>query len=181
MDRNQRQGEPPTRDLKSPTVLSIECLKGSSKADEWTGDMLQTGDIVEEIGLGFGRGSSCSYKSPFKNGKSGVQKILHSSFKGKETSILVKVRRGNDEFTELQACIVPESSGKKNQYMLRSIDDPNYAVGFVDRTEAECFELQGESCVVPRFCSFLTFLIDFWTFELCVVLLCTCEYSYFLF
>ncbi|KAJ0020635.1 hypothetical protein Pint_31176 [Pistacia integerrima] len=147
MDRNQPQGESPTRDSKSSTVLSIECLKGSSKAEEWTRDMLQTGDIVEEIrigggGSGLGTRSSRSYTSPFKNGKSGVQKILHSSFKGKETSILVKVRRGSDEFTELQACIVPESGGKKSQYMLRSIDDPNYAVGFCDRTEADCFELQ---------------------------------------
>jgi hypothetical protein len=38
---------------------------------------------------------------------------------------------------------VPES-GYKNKYVLRSIEDPNYAVGFTDRSEAECFELQGE-------------------------------------
>lgn len=162
MDRIQQQSESPTRDSKSLTVLSIECLKGSSKADEWTGDMLQTGDIVEEIRIGsgssFGSGSGSlrSYKSPFKNGKSGVQKILHSSFKNKETSILVRIRRGDDEFVELQACIVPESGGKRNCYMLRSIADPNYAVGFTDRTESECFELQGESfssfqCLRPRF------------------------------
>lgn len=84
-------------------------------------------------------------KSPFKNGKSGVQKILHSSFKLKETSIRVRVRRGSDEFAELQACIVPGDQflGKK-QYVLRAIDDPNYAVGFFDRTESECFNLQGK-------------------------------------
>lgn len=113
--------------------------------------MLQTGDIVEEIVMGSsgsssGSGSSsssCSFKAPFKNGKSGVQKILHNSFKKKETSILVRVRRGQDEFAELHACVVPES-GSKKQYMLRSIGDPNYAVGFSDRSEAECFELQGE-------------------------------------
>lgn len=28
--------------------------------------------------------------------------------------------------------------------MLRSISDPNYAVGFVDRTEAECLDLHGK-------------------------------------
>lgn len=131
--------------IKSPTVLSIECLKGTSKADEWTADMLQTGDIVEEIIIGGGSssGSTLSYKAPFKNGKSGVQKTLHGMFKNKETSIVVRVRRGRDEFVELHACVVPES-GLKKQYILRSIEDPNYTVGFLDRSEADCFELQGK-------------------------------------
>lgn len=119
-------------------VLSIECLKGSSKADEWTGDMLQTGDIVEEIKIG----NSVSVRAPFKNGKVGVQRLLHSSFKSRDTSIQVRVRRGDDELAELQACIVPNESAGKKQYMLRAIDDPNYAVGFCDRTESECFALQ---------------------------------------
>ncbi|KAI3449924.1 hypothetical protein Pfo_006589 [Paulownia fortunei] len=122
----------------STIVLSIECLQGSSKADEWTSDMLQTGDIVEELRIG-----NMVIKSPYKNGKSGVQKILHNSFKQKETSIRVRVRRGSNEFAELQACIVPGDQlvGKK-QYVLRAIDDPNYAVGFFDRTESECLNLQ---------------------------------------
>ncbi|CAI9290145.1 unnamed protein product [Lactuca saligna] len=120
-------------------VLSIECLKGTSRAEEWTGEMLETGDIVEEIKIG-----NISITAPFKNGKSGVQKILHNSFKSKETSIRVRIRRGSDEFAELVACIVPNngSTGGKKQYMLRSIDDPNYTVGFVDRTEADCLALQ---------------------------------------
>lgn len=102
--------------------------------------MLETGDIVEEIKIG-----NISITAPFKNGKSGVQKILHNSFKSKETSIRVRIRRGSDEFAELVACIVPNngSTGGKKQYMLRSIDDPNYTVGFVDRTEADCLALQG--------------------------------------
>lgn len=138
MDRVQPSTSP---DQKSPTVLSIECLKGTSTADEWTGDFLQTGDIVEELRIG----SSGRFKSPFKNGKSGVQKVLHESFKKKETSILVRVRRGVDEFAELQACIVPNDSvSQKKQYMLRSIADPNYAVGFLDRSESDCLQLQGE-------------------------------------
>ncbi|KAK6937094.1 hypothetical protein RJ641_034124, partial [Dillenia turbinata] len=123
---------------KNVTVLAIECLKGSSKADEWTADTLQTGDIVEEINIG----NYMYVRSPFKNGKNGIQKILHSSFKDKETSIRVRVRRGKDEFVELQACIVPNEFGGKKQYMLRSIDDPNYAVGFVDRTETDCLAMQ---------------------------------------
>ncbi|KAJ6961352.1 hypothetical protein NC652_000307 [Populus alba x Populus x berolinensis] len=144
MDRNSRP-EKPGRDSNSVIVLSVECIKGSSTADEWTGDMLQTGDIVEEILIGSGSSSSgsrsISYKAPFKNGKGGVQKILHKSFKNKETSIVVRVRRGRDELAELHACVVPES-GYKNKYVLRSIEDPNYAVGFTDRSEAECFQLQ---------------------------------------
>ena len=49
-------------------------------------------------------------KSAFKKGKGGVQKTLHESFKKKETSILVPVRKGVDEFAELQACIVLNDS-----------------------------------------------------------------------
>ncbi|XP_023511791.1 uncharacterized protein LOC111776701 [Cucurbita pepo subsp. pepo] len=135
MDRIQASSESPSTRL---IVLSIECLKGSSRADEWTGDMLQTGDIVEELTIG----SSMCVRAPFKNGRSGIQRILHGSFKDKQTSIVVRVRRGRDEFSELQACIVPNDSGGKKQYVLRSITDPNYVVGFVDRTESECFDLQ---------------------------------------
>ncbi|PKI34748.1 hypothetical protein CRG98_044854 [Punica granatum] len=141
MDRTQTsQSSDQSRSSSSPIVLSIECLKGSSKAEEWTGDMLQTGDIVEELRIG---GGSVTIRPPFKNGKIGVQKILHSSFKSKDTSIVVRVRRGPAEFSELQACIVPcsDSFGKNKQYMLRSIDDPNYAVGFCDRSESDCLHL----------------------------------------
>lgn len=130
-----------TEATKNSTVLSIECLRGSSTGDEWTGDMLQTGDIVEEFMIGNRTGL---VKAPFEKGRVGVQKILHNSFKAKTTSILVRVRRGRAEFAEfaeLQACIVPNESAGRKQYMLRSISDPNYAVGFVDRTEAECLDL----------------------------------------
>lgn len=100
--------------------------------------MLQTGDIVEELRIG-----NMIVKSPFKNGKSGVQKILHSSYRQKETSIRVRVRRGSDDIAELQACIVPgDQFVGRRQYVLRAIEDPNYAVGFIDRTESECLDLQ---------------------------------------
>lgn len=122
----------------SPCVLSVQCLKGSSKGDEWTGDMLQTGDIVEELRIG-----NLTIAAPFKNGKAGVQKLLHTSFKAKETSVRVRVRRGAGDFAELLACLVPNESVGRKQYVLRAIDDPNYAVGFVDRTESECLDLQG--------------------------------------
>ncbi|XP_077214931.1 uncharacterized protein LOC143849680 [Tasmannia lanceolata] len=137
MDRTQSSR---SQEGKGAPVVAIECLTGSSKADEWNGDMLQTGDIVEELKIG---NSPSPIRSPFKNGKSGVQKLLHNSFKRNETSIQVRVRRGRDEFIELQACIVPNVTTGRRHYMLRSIHDPNYAVGFVDRTEGDCFALQG--------------------------------------
>ena len=87
-------------------VLSIECLNGTSTADKWTDDFLQTGDIVEELRIG----NSGRSKLAFKKGKGGVQKTLHESFKKKETSILVWVWKGVDEFAELQAYIVPNDS-----------------------------------------------------------------------
>lgn len=144
MDRIQATSDSPSTRIM---VLSIECIKGTSRADEWTGDMLQTGDIVEELTIG----SSLCVRSPFKNGRSGIQKILHTSFKDKQTSILARVRRGRHEFSELQACIVPNDTAGRKQYVLRSITDPNYMVGFMDRTESECFDLQGSRV-------FLTFL-----------------------
>nr|DAD29879.1 TPA_asm: hypothetical protein HUJ06_031347 [Nelumbo nucifera] len=140
MDRNQRS-ENAEAAGRGGAAVAIECLKGSSNADEWNGNLLQTGDIVEELKIG----SYMCVRSPFKNGKSGVQRLLHDSFKKKVTSIQVRVRRGTDEFIELQACIVPNESAGRKQYMLRSIGDPNYAVGFADRTEIECLELQGKT------------------------------------
>uniref|UniRef100_A0A0D9VK94 Uncharacterized protein n=1 Tax=Leersia perrieri TaxID=77586 RepID=A0A0D9VK94_9ORYZ len=55
----------------------------------------------------------------------------------------------------MQACIVPHEAavggggammavvGRSRQYVLRSIRDPNYAVGFVDRMESECIAIRG--------------------------------------
>ena len=177
MDRlSQSSSDSPNRDLK---VLSIECLKGSSKAEEWTGDMLQTGDIVEELRIGDSPDALIRFKSPFKNGKTAVNKILQDSYKRKETSIRVRVRRGPHEFAELQACIVPNDSSGKKQYVLRSITDPNYVVGFFDRTEAECFQLQG-TLFVHLFhpaCFFCLFHLIFVTPDMlqdCVRLILSC-------
>lgn len=83
-------------------------------------------------------------RAPFKNGRIGVQKILHECYKSRDTSIRVRVRRGLDEFAEFEGCIVPNESAGRKQYLLRSTRDPGYAVGFVNRTEAECFNLQGK-------------------------------------
>lgn len=132
------RGSTPLNSPNNTPVLSIQCLKSSSKSEEWTADSLQTGDIVEIITIG-----NLTVRSPFNNGNSGVQKILDECYKSKDTSIRVRVRRGADEFAELMACIVPNESAGRKQYMLRSIVDPNYAVGFVHRTQADCFNLQG--------------------------------------
>lgn len=102
------------------------------------GDKPQTGDIVEEIRIG-----DTIVISEFEKGRSGVQKILGDSFRRKETRIRVRVRRGQNELAEMQGCIVPGNGfGWKKQYVLRGVDDPNHAVGFVDRTESECLRLQ---------------------------------------
>ncbi|KAG2330537.1 hypothetical protein Bca52824_001717 [Brassica carinata] len=139
MDRTH-QSESTTR-AENTVVLSIDCLKGSSKSEEWSGDMLQTGDIVEEIRIGSGPGSAI-FKAPFKGGKAWLQKVLHNSYRNKETSIVVRVRRGSEDLSDLSACLVPNESAGKRQYMLRSIDDPNYTVGFSDRTESDCLGIQ---------------------------------------
>ena len=77
MDRaSQSSSDSPTQDVK---VVSIECLRGSAKSEEWSGDMLQSGDIVEELRIGSSSNSQNRFKSPFKNGKSGVNKILQDS------------------------------------------------------------------------------------------------------
>lgn len=165
MDRTH-QPESATRPGNT-VVLAIECLKGSSKSEEWSGDMLQTGDIVEEIRIGSGPGSAI-FKAPFKGGKAWLQKVLHNSYRNKETSIVVRVRRGSDDFSDLSACIVPNESAGKRQYMLRSIDDPNYTVGFSDRTESDCLGLQGELTRSVKyllfffyFCSWVDFSVVF--------------------
>ncbi|KAG6691125.1 hypothetical protein I3842_10G049700 [Carya illinoinensis] len=86
----------PSQTRSSPTVLSIECPKGSSKANEWTCDFLQIGDIVEELRIGNSSsrrmgtsGTLLLFTSSFKNSKSGVQMVLHDAYKKKETLILV--------------------------------------------------------------------------------------------
>uniref|UniRef100_A0A803NC70 Uncharacterized protein n=1 Tax=Chenopodium quinoa TaxID=63459 RepID=A0A803NC70_CHEQI len=131
-------------------VLAIECIRGTSRADEWSGGLLQTGDIVEEIQVG-----ELILRSPFKDGNSGVQKHLHKGFKSKETAVRVRVRRGEFDSAVLVGCIVPEGRKKKQQYVLRAIDDPNYAVAFIDRSETECLQLQdADNATSPKFKQF---------------------------
>nr|POF19862.1 hypothetical protein CFP56_65137 [Quercus suber] len=117
-------------------VFSIKCLNGTSIANEWTDDFLQTRDIVEELRL---ENSGWS-KSAFKKGKGGVQKTLHESFKKKETSILVRVQRGVDKFADLQACIVPNDlvSQKKGTCLGPSLNLALSPFGFsLDQQRAE--------------------------------------------
>lgn len=135
-------------------------------------ETVQTGDVVEELLIGVGsRGGPASHAAPFKGGRAALQKLLHAAYKHGETSVEVRVRRsasaqgqqrqlvaGGDSSGELadaatearmQACIVPQESvggggiGRSRQYVLRSIRDPNYAVGLVDRMESECIAIRG--------------------------------------
>ncbi|CAL9084881.1 unnamed protein product [Musa textilis] len=127
-------------------VVAIECVAGSSRADEWWGGgegeaaLLHTGDVLEEITFG----GSPPVRAPFKCGRATVMKLLHAAFKRGDTSVLVRARRGDRAAQlELHACIVPHPSAGCRQYVLRSIRDPNYALGLVDRSESECIALQG--------------------------------------
>ncbi|CAN6280187.1 unnamed protein product [Urochloa humidicola] len=134
-------------------------------------ETVQTGDVVEELLIGVGgRGGPAAHAAPFKGGRAALQKLLHAAFKRGDTSVEVRVRRhaqqqlaAGDDSGELaaaagvataarmQACIVPQESvggggigiGRSRQYVLRSIRDPNYAVGLVDRMESECIAIRG--------------------------------------
>ncbi|KAJ4811192.1 Cobyric acid synthase [Rhynchospora pubera] len=126
-------------DKPQPSDGPVVAIESIGKVEEFGPDMVQTGDVVEDIRIS----GSPVVKAPFKGGKAAVQKILHAAFKRGDTSVVVKIRRGllgpNRERKELQACLVPQ--GKRN-YILRSIYDPNHTVGFADRTESECIALQ---------------------------------------
>jgi hypothetical protein len=121
-------------------VVVLECVAGSSKAEEWGGGggVVQEGDVVEAVRVGVGSGAA-SLDAPFKGGRAGLHKALHSAFKRGDTSVEVRVRGGKD----LQACILPHPAGGRKQYVLRSLHDPNYVLGFGDRLESECLALQG--------------------------------------
>jgi hypothetical protein len=128
-------------------------VAGSSKAEEWGGGggVVQEGDVVEAVRVGRGSGgggaaAALELEAPFKGGRAGLHKALHAAFKRGDTSVEVRVRGGR----ELQACIVPHhgspgggGGGGRKQYVLRSLHDPNYLLGFVDRLESECLVLQG--------------------------------------
>ncbi|KAL6656248.1 hypothetical protein ACP70R_007074 [Stipagrostis hirtigluma subsp. patula] len=136
-------------------VVVLECVAGSSKAEEWGGGggVVQEGDVVERVRLGRGAGAggaaaAVELEAPFKGGRAALHKALHAAFKRGDTSVEVRVRGGR----ELQACVVPHhvpggggggSGGGRKQYVLRSLHDPNYLLGFVDRLESEWLVLQG--------------------------------------
>ncbi|RLN07099.1 uncharacterized protein C2845_PM11G27910 [Panicum miliaceum] len=156
MESGRRQG----------VVVAIECVAGGSRAEEWGpggSEAVQTGDVVEELLIGVGgRGGPAA---PFKGGRAALQKLLHAAYKRGDTSVEVRVRRlaqgggsvelappaGAATAARMQACIVPQESvgggggiGRSGrQYVLRSIRDPNYAVGLVDRMESECIAIRG--------------------------------------
>ncbi|PUZ71271.1 hypothetical protein GQ55_2G301400 [Panicum hallii var. hallii] len=139
----QEDGSRRRREAEAP-VVALECVAGSSKAEEWGGGggVVQEGDVVEAVRVGRGSGgggtaAALELEAPFKGGRAGLHKALHAAFKRGDTSVEVRVRGGR----ELQACIVPHHGRK--QYVLRSLHDPNYLLGFVDRLESECLVLQG--------------------------------------
>ncbi|XP_018679045.2 uncharacterized protein LOC108952379 [Musa acuminata AAA Group] len=93
-------------------VVAIECVAGSSRADEWGGcngeeaAPLRMGDILEEITFG----GSPPARAPFKGGREAVMKLLHAAFQRGHSSVLVRARHGERSaapYLELHACIVP--------------------------------------------------------------------------
>lgn len=125
-------------------VVSIQCLSSISTTEVWTDHLFQTGDIVEELAV---EGYSAQMRSPFRRGSAGVQELLYKAYKNNKTSVLVRVRRGTGGYSEMQACISPKESGKRKkkekQYVLRALRHPGYIMGFCDRSEKECLQLQG--------------------------------------
>ena len=121
-------------------VVVLECVAGSSKAEEWGGGgaVVQEGDVVEGVRVGEDSGAA-SLDAPFKGSRAGLHKALHAAFKRGDTSVEVRVRGGK----ELQACILPHPAAGRKQYVLRSLHDPNYVLGFGDRLHSECLALQG--------------------------------------
>jgi len=146
----QEDGSRRRREAEAP-VVALECVAGSSKAEEWGGGggVVQEGDVVEAVRVGRGPGgggaaAALELEAPFKGGRAGLHKALPAAFKRGDTSVEVRVRGGR----ELQACIVPHhgspgGGGGRKQYVLRSLHDPNYVLGFVDRLESEYLVLQG--------------------------------------
>jgi len=152
----QEDGSRRRREAEAP-VVALECVAGSSKAEEWGGGggVVQEGDVVEAVRVGRGPGGGA--------GAAALElEALHAAFKRGDTSVEVRVRGGR----ELQACIVPHhgspGGGGRKQYVLRSLHDPNYVLGFVDRLESECLVLQGNqpstACSFDDHCFFIVAL-----------------------
>ena len=170
MESGRRQGVVVAIECVAGGSRAEEWGPGSSEA-------VQTGDVVEELLIGVGgRGGPAAHAAPFKGGRAALQKLLHAAYKRGDTSVEVRVRRhaqgggGSGELapaagaataSRMQACIVPQESvggggggviglGRSGrQYVLRSIRDPNYAVGLVDRMESECIAIRG-TVATPR-------------------------------
>ncbi|TVU10002.1 hypothetical protein EJB05_43505, partial [Eragrostis curvula] len=150
MAEQQEDGARSRRRDATQMVVALECVAGSSKAEEWGGGagVVQEGDVVEAVRVARGAGAGAraaaaalELEAPFKGGRAGLHKALHAAFKRGDTSVEVRVRGGR----ELQACVVPHhpgGGGGRKQYVLRSMHDPNYLLGFVDRLESECLVLQ---------------------------------------
>ncbi|KAL6912228.1 hypothetical protein ACP4OV_001033 [Aristida adscensionis] len=167
MEGGRRQGVVVAIECVAGGSRAEEWGPGSSETVQ-TGDVVE--ELL--VGAG-GRGGPAAHAAPFKGGRAALQKLLHAAYKRGDTSVEVRVRRpaqgqqlvvdaaaaaaGEGEQQRLaagtaarmQACIVPQEAvggggiGRSRQYVLRSIRDPNYAVGLVDRMESECIAIRG--------------------------------------
>uniref|UniRef100_A0A0D3F9Q8 Uncharacterized protein n=1 Tax=Oryza barthii TaxID=65489 RepID=A0A0D3F9Q8_9ORYZ len=148
MEHGRRQG-----------VVAIECVAGGSRAEEWgpgSSETVQTGDVVEEILIG--RLLHSAYKRGDTSVEVRVRRPAHAQQLVTTSGELLPSPAAGAATTttaRMQACIVPQEAavggggammavvGRSRQYVLRSIRDPNYAVGFVDRMESECIAIRG--------------------------------------
>ncbi|GJM91704.1 hypothetical protein PR202_ga08108 [Eleusine coracana subsp. coracana] len=149
------RGEDRCRSWGGPRVCARggwdRCLrvwkKRKSKAEEWGGVavVVQEGDVVEAVRVGRSARdrarAALELEAPFKGGRAGLHKTLHVMFKHEDTCVEVRMRGSR----ELQAYIMLHHAapgGGRKQYVPRSMHDPNYLLGFIDRLQSECQEFQ---------------------------------------
>ncbi|CAN6233702.1 unnamed protein product [Urochloa humidicola] len=97
----------------------------------------------------FKRGETSVEVRVRRHAQGGGQQQLAAGGGGNDSGELAAAVGGAATAARMQACIVPQESvggggiGRSRQYVLRSIRDPNYAVGLVDRMESECIAIRG--------------------------------------
>jgi hypothetical protein len=123
-------------------VVAVECVAGNSKAEEWGGfgGVAQEGTRWRPHGSGWARERGAGGGTCWRPYGPGCTRLCTPAFRRRDTSVEVRVRGGKD----LQACVLPHPAGGRKQYVLRSLHDPNYVLGFGDRLESDCLALQGK-------------------------------------
>ncbi|RWW24155.1 hypothetical protein GW17_00011563, partial [Ensete ventricosum] len=131
-------------------VVAIECVAGSSRADEWGGcngeaaAPLRMGDILEEITFG----GSPPARAPFKGDRDAVTKLLHAAFqRGRRLC-----PRAGPPWRALRRAVTSISTPASSPTRLRTAGSSSSApsstlnrpssIALVDRSVSECIALQ---------------------------------------